>query len=227
MEAQHLVSTRKLVDSDQEQAIVEDLIERVKPGDVAGSNGLHYLLATPFRYPPLRHGSRFGTRGEPSLWYGSREVRTAFAEFAYYRLLFLEGTAAELDPITAEVAAFHVRVRTPRGVDLTAAPFTAHRRALSSPSRYASSQGLGRKMRAEGVEAFRYFSARDTEEGVNVALFTPKAFAAHRPDRLETWHSRADREGVEVRSRNLLERRGFVFPRTQFEVRGSLPAPAF
>ena len=49
VEGQHQVSTRKLVASDAEQAVLEDLIETVKPGRLAPAR-LHYLLATPFRY---------------------------------------------------------------------------------------------------------------------------------------------------------------------------------
>jgi len=59
VEAQHQVSTRKLVDTAAEQSLLEELIDGVKPPDRTGG-ALHYLLATPFRYPPLRHGSRFG-----------------------------------------------------------------------------------------------------------------------------------------------------------------------
>src|SRR6478672_10673303 len=92
VESQHQVSTRKLVDSNEEQALLEELIDGVKPLDVTNGK-LHYLLSTPFRYPPLRHGSRFGRRHERGIWYGSLTRRPAFAEVSYYRLLFLEGTA--------------------------------------------------------------------------------------------------------------------------------------
>jgi len=71
VEAQHVTSTRKLVDSDEEQQILEKEIDHVKPTlpDDAEFRGIHYLLSTPFRYPPLSHGSRFGTRHERSLWH--------------------------------------------------------------------------------------------------------------------------------------------------------------
>src|SRR3989442_239294 len=74
VEYQYLVSTRKLVASDEEQRLLEDLIEQSKPAAPAG--GLHFLLSTPFRYPPLRHGSRFRRRTDPGVWYGSQEQRT-------------------------------------------------------------------------------------------------------------------------------------------------------
>src|SRR3954468_13479640 len=119
VEAQHQLSTRKLVDSAEEQMLLEDLIDQAKPPSAAPRK-MHYLLSTPFRYPPLRHGSRFGTRFERGIWYGSETLRTAFAEVAYYRLLFLEGTSAELGTITTQHTAFQVAARTPRGIDLTA-----------------------------------------------------------------------------------------------------------
>src|SRR5437868_14148689 len=119
VEAQHQVSTRKLVDSAEEQVLLEELIERVKPPELTGGR-LHYLLFTPFRYPPLRHGSRFGARHERGVWYASENRRTAFAEVAYYRLLFLEGTRAELGTVATQLTAFTVRMRSPRGVDLVA-----------------------------------------------------------------------------------------------------------
>ena len=64
VEAQHVVSTGKLVDAPEEQAALEMLIDSSKPPIPAAEEfaGLHYLLSTPFRYPPLRHGSRFSTR---------------------------------------------------------------------------------------------------------------------------------------------------------------------
>src|SRR5262249_2227948 len=97
VESQHLFATRKLGDSAEGQAVLEELIEEAKP-PAGATRGLHWLLFTPFRYPPLRHGSRFGTRRERGIWYGSRGQSTAFAEKAYYLLLFLEGTAADLTP---------------------------------------------------------------------------------------------------------------------------------
>src|SRR4030095_6173771 len=80
IEAQYITTTRKLVDSFEEQDILEELIESNKPSLKENSLELHYLLSTPFRYPPLKNGSRFGTRFEPSFWYGSLELNTAMAE---------------------------------------------------------------------------------------------------------------------------------------------------
>jgi len=155
VEGQHVISTRKLVDSASEQRTLEELIDDRKPPYPvnAGHEGLHYLLATPFRYPPLRHGSRFGRREERSLWYGSSRVRTALAETAYYRLLFLEGTTAEIGPVVLELSAFRVPYRSTRGVDLCRAPFDEHRALIASPDRYGATQRLGRAMRVDDIQA--------------------------------------------------------------------------
>ncbi len=225
VESQHHVSTRKLVDSLEEQALLEQLIETAKPPD-SRAGRLHVLLSTPFRYPPLPHGSRFGARHERSLWYGSAEQRTAFAELAYYRLVFLEGTRADLDGVATWHTAFTVRARTDRGIDLTAAPFRAHRPTIASPTDYAATQALGRAMRDASVETFRYPSARDRQGGVNVGIFTPTVFGAARPRELEAWHCTATKSRIECVRRNFFDATAFTFPREDFLVDGRLPAPA-
>ena len=225
VEAQHLVSTRKLVDSNEEQVLLESLIDRVKPPEKTGSR-LHYLLFTPFRYPPLRHGSRFGTRRDRGIWYGSMDRRTAFAEVAYYRMVFLEGSAASLGTVETAVTAFSANVRGKRGIDLTTAPFDEYRRAISSPTSYTSSQALGSAMRSARVEAFRYFSARDSENGINVGVLESNAFGNAKPKGFETWHCAASRERVDFAQRDYFKRRSFTFPREQFLVNRELPSPA-
>lgn len=228
VEAQHVVSTRKLVDSDDEQLTLERMIERTKrplPSE-AEARGVHYLLVTPFRYPPLAHGSRFGTRHERGIWYGARSRRTAFAEVAYYRLLFLEGTAAELPPLMTPLTAFRVPVRTARGVDLSGTPFDEWRDVIASKSSYDETQRLGRTMREDGAEAFRYPSARDVLGGVCMGLFTPRAFAAMRPRAAQSWHSVATKSAVELSRRDLFTSERWRFPREEFVVEGALPAPA-
>ena len=225
VEAQHQISTRKLVDSDEEQAILEDVLERMKPPLLEGPR-LHYLLFTSFRYPPLRHGSRFGSRHERGIWYGSETLRGAFAEVAYYRLLFLEGTQADLAPLDVDLSAFDIRVKTQRGIDLTTKPFDRWGSVLASKTSYAATQSLGTAMREAGVEAFRYASARDNAGAINVGLFAPTAFAARRPRRLHAWHSVATRDVVEFSKRDYFSREVYRFPREQFLVRGSLPSPA-
>lgn len=226
VEAQHEVSTRKLVDSSAEQELLETLIDRVKPPTTTGTRQ-HYLLFTPFRYPPLRNGSRFGSRSERGIWYGADTPRTAFAEVAYYRLLFLSGTRANLSLLSASLSAFSVRMRSARAIMLDAPPFNAHVHAISSPTSYDASQQLGRDMRAAGVELFRYRSARDVNGGINVAAFTPVVFHSATPQHFQRWHCSATPSMVDFTRGDLSgKRETYQFARDQFLVNGELPAPA-
>lgn len=224
VEAQHQVSTRKLVDSAEEQELLEELIDSVKPADVIGGR-LHYLLSTPFRYPPLRHGSRFGSRTERGIWYGSETLAAAFAEVAYYRLLFLEGTSALLDTLATALTAFKSTVTGARAIDLSAPPFNHYRDSIASPVSYSEAQLLGRDMRAASVDVFRFPSARSAD-GVNVGVFIPSAFGKYKPRSFETWHCTATRKRVEFGKRDYLKRATFAFERHQFTVDGNLPSPA-
>jgi hypothetical protein len=225
VESQHQISTRKLVDTLEEQALLEALIDGAKPPDATGGRQ-HYLLFTPFRYPPLRHGSRFGDRNSRGIWYGAELVSTAMAEVAYYRLVFLEGTTAALDRLTVELTAFRAKAHATHGVDLVAAPFAAHRSAIASPVQYESSQALGAAMRADGVEACRYPSARDPAGGVNVAVFSPRVFGRSAPRDFQRWQAVADRTRVELSCRDYTKRAPMVFDRMAFLVDGRLPMPA-
>ena len=228
VEGQHVVSTRKLVDSDAEQQRLEELLEVSKPPVPAGPEfrGLHYLLSTPFRYPPLRHGSRFGSRRERGIWYGADERSTALAETAYYRLVFREGTAGALGPVAVDLSAFTVKVAADRGVDLTEAPFSEFEQVISSPTRYDESQQLGLEMRQAGVEMFRYRSARDPDGGSNLGIFTPEVFSERQPSEPEIWYCVTSENRVELSRRTVFEKESLRFSRESFEVDGRLPAPA-
>ena len=230
VEAQHLISTLKLVDTLEEQRLLEEMIDRGKPAlprDPA-MNRLHFLLFTPFRYPPLRHGSRFGGKNEPGIWYGSEDLRTVFAEKAYYRFVFLSGPKVDLSPITVEQTAFRVEVDSRKGIDLTRPPFDAHRAAISSKTSYQISQALGRAMRSNGVEALRYTSARARDGGANLAIFSPKAFARAHPRSPQTWLCISEQKKVSFTQKHAFQApsASFTFERSDFEVAGQLPAPA-
>lgn len=67
VEAQHIASTMKIVDDAAEQDVLETLLESSKPAQPPGVSRLDYLLATPFRYNPLRGGSRFRAVTDPGV----------------------------------------------------------------------------------------------------------------------------------------------------------------
>jgi hypothetical protein len=189
VESQEQVATLQLVDNLSEQALLEELLESSKPPLPRGAETLHYLLKTPFRYPPLRWGSRFGTRQEPSLFYAALGLETAMAEAAYYRFVLLDGMASAPPSgrVLSEHASFEARYQVARGIRLQRPPFSRFQRELSHPSDYRATQALGASMRAAGVEAFEYCSARCPLGGSNVALYAPGALAERRPRNLLPW----------------------------------------
>jgi hypothetical protein len=222
VEAQFRNSTRKLVESDEEQAVLEELIDRHAKLPVPdGFAGLHFLLFTPFRHPPLQRGSRFGTRAERGILYGARELPVALAEVAYYRMLFLEGPRADLGPLQVELTSFSFGVRARRAADLCGDA------SVSSKVSYQASQRRGRELRESGAQACLYLSARSEPPGVCVAVFE-NVFDPRRPRGERRWSCRATRARVEFRAQELLgPDQRFAFAREQFEVSGRLPAPAF
>jgi hypothetical protein len=202
VESQAQVATLQLVDTLAEQALLEELLETSKPPLPRNAEPLHYLLKTPFRYPPLRWGSRFGSVHEPSLFYGALRIETAMAEAAYYRFLLWDGM---LNPppsgrILSEHCTFEARYQVERGIQLQSAPFASFQPQLCHASAYQDTQALGAAMREAGVQAFEYRSARCPLGGNNVALFVPEALAEKRPRNLLSWLGETTAEYVAFKS---------------------------
>ena len=225
VESQEQVATVNIVDTLEEQSVLEQLLEHSKPAPRPGSDGLHYLLFSPFRYPPLRHGSRFGGRHEPSIFYGSHRPRTARAEAAYYRFVFWFGMSSPPKrPMRSEHTLYTATYQAQSGLKLQAEPFVSHRKTLTDPADYQPTQALGTAMRAVGILAFEFSSARDENAGTNAGLFDPSAFASPNVANLEQWLCEIDGEVVRFLglSTHAVER----YPLKQFLVDGQLPAPA-
>ncbi|KQX22795.1 MULTISPECIES: RES family NAD+ phosphorylase [unclassified Sphingomonas] len=191
VEAQHRISTNRLAANADDQTLLEQLVEEVKPPLPPAARGLHYLLATPFRYG---HGkaSRFRRAGErPGIFYAAEHVATAVAETAYWRLLFFSRSPGFRPPTTiVEHSAFTVPVRVERLLDLSEAPYSARAAAWGDPEDYSACQDFARAARRIAAQAIRYTSIRDPAHRANVALLDPAAFAKAVPDIRQTWHFR-------------------------------------
>jgi hypothetical protein len=226
VESQEQIATNALVGSLERQAILEDLLEATKPPLRRGTEHLHYLLAAPFRYPPLKYGSRFGTRHEPSLFYGSAAVRTVLAEAAYYRLVFWAGMATPpTGKLDTQHTLFGAAYKSALGLRLQNPPFDVHRALLQSRNDYGSSQALGSCMRAAGIEVIEFLSARDADNGINLALFTPQAIAEKTdPLSLQAWLCETTAE--RVRFSKIHGKSTYEFSREAFRVGDSVPPPA-
>jgi len=185
VEAQHRVSTIALVDTLEEQAQLEALLERSKPPKPPETKGLHYLLFTPFRYPPPVGGSRFRSPIDPGVFYGADEQRTACAELGYWRWRFLMDSPAlgalESKPQTV----FQAEIAT-TAVDLREPPFAADAASWTHAESYAACQKLASVARAAPVGAIQYESVRDPEKGGCVAVLSAQAFTQP-PITDQTW----------------------------------------
>ena len=226
VESQQHIATLELVDTLEEQAILESLLETSKPPYPSSIEAYDYLLKTPFRYPPLKWGSRFGRTHEPSLCYGAKELHTVLAESAYYRLIFWHSMDGDKPSIklNTEHTLFSVGYRTEQGICLQDSPFNQFRAHLKNPRDYRDCQALGSDMREAGVVVFEYESARDSRGGICVALFKPEGFSTKRPRDKQQWHCELTAEKVTFKKANSLELYQFGFD--DFALEGALPYPA-
>jgi hypothetical protein len=185
VEAQHIASTLRLVATADEQLALERVLESSKPPVPTEAARLHYLLATPFRYPsPL--GSRFRAPTEPGVWYGTEVLRSACAELGYWRWRFMMDSAGleTLGPSPQTV--FQASIDT-RAVDLTRAPFRRDEARWVHRSDYGSTQEFAVVARTADAGAIRYASVRDPEHAAAVAVLRADAFKPPRPIEQMTW----------------------------------------
>jgi hypothetical protein len=210
VEAQHRVATMVLVDTLDEQALLETILDESKPPLPAQTRELHWLLFTPFRYPPLPSGSRFRGPADPGVFYGADLRRTACAELGYWRWRFLsDSPALEAMPPTAQTL-----FRTPvagLAIDLRQPPHAAQSALWLDPADYSGCQALARSARAARVQIIRYQSVRDPEASGCGALLSHAAFAAKRPDLTESWTLAVSRRHVVWRQNSVFEDGSFEF----------------
>lgn len=158
------------------QAVLEDILEGIKPVLPPEVKGLHWLLATPFRYWPLPGGSRFRRREDPGVFYGAEERETACAEAGYWRLKFWnESTFLSQQPKSIPVTLFEFHAATQRALDLSRPPLVEDRTLWMLPDDYTSTQALADNARQSSAEVLRYESVRRLN-GRCLAILSPVAF---------------------------------------------------
>ncbi len=185
VEAQHIASTMKIVDTRDEQDVLEALLEDSKPAQPDGR--LDYLLATPFRYPPWGSGSRFRAVTDPGVFYAAESVRTAGAELGYWRWRFLKDAIdlERLEPVAH--TAFRAFIHT-SAVDLRQSPFDRDENVWLHPQDYLATQAFARVVREADVGAILYGSVRDPQPAWCLALLKVEGFAKLKPHpAMQTW----------------------------------------
>ncbi|MEM7669170.1 MAG: RES family NAD+ phosphorylase [Pseudomonadota bacterium] len=189
VEAQHFVSTLRLVDSLDEQQILESLLEDTKPKVPADCQHLEYLLATPFRYGVYPGGSRFRRAGQtPGVLYAARKPATAAAEMAHYRMQFYRESPDTAPPSgTAHYTAFSMSLATPVAFDLTSPRLNQDAAKWTHPTDYGYCQALADQIRETEGEIILSTSVRDPEGGQNVNVLTCAAFSSPGIQAMQSW----------------------------------------
>jgi hypothetical protein len=209
VEAQHRVSTLRLVDTLAEQAQLEALLETSKPALPATAAPRHYLLLTPFRYPArYPGGSRFRAASDAGVFYGADERRTACAELGYWRWRFLMDSPALLRLAPLPHTLFRAGVAG-LGIDLRALPFSAQAANWAAQD-YGACQQLGALARQAGIELIRSQSVRDPQAGACTAVLSPHVFTAALLTE-QTWRLTVTRQRVQWQRESLLQPESLEF----------------
>lgn len=224
VENQEEIATTVITANSDEQTILEDLLEQSKPVQSEHLSRRHYLIKTPFRYPPLRHGSRFGASWEPSLFYGATKKQTVLAEVAFYRFLFLADVenpdALTKHNLQSSHSVFYISAHSEKSIQLTQPPFSSHKGEISAADSFSVSQQLGKDMREAGIELFSFYSARMPGE-INGAAFIHSAIKSNQPKEIEHWQCLTQSQRVVFHNAETKSLQEFSF--AQFCQDGELP----
>ncbi|MGS0744232.1 RES family NAD+ phosphorylase, partial [Glaciimonas sp. GG7] len=209
VEGQHLIATMVLADSIDEQHLLETILETSKPPIPPEAASLHWLLFTPFRYPPLPTGSRFRAPYDPGVFYATDEQRTACAELGYWRWRFLMDSELEtIEPLQQTLFQSAIKGSS---IDLRLAPYVAERGKWTHSTDYAACQAIGRAARLHAIEMVRYESVRDPAASGCVAVLSPGGFSELKPIKHETWNLYVTRTKVIWREESIFYAKSFEF----------------
>ncbi len=195
VEAQHVISTLRLVDNAAEQELLEQLLEQSKPPLPAEARGLHYLLFTPFRYVSP-WPSRFRPANRPGCWYGAEEVRTALAEVGYWRWRIHGDSEAFADTaLVVQFTVFQAQVEG-RCVDLCSPPWSSTAELWCHPTDYSDCHAVAAACVERTVAWIRYSSVRDPQAAACGAVLDASALSLPDACQQQTWAAKITAEGA-------------------------------
>jgi hypothetical protein len=191
VEAQHKNATMSLAHGNlSDQTTLENILDEVKPILPQETEGLNWLLFTPFRYPPRNGGSRFRGEDDSGVFYGAEDCKTACAEVGYWRWKFwMDSDGLNKHSKTLQLTLFEFHAKTERGIDLSIPPLSTNREEWMHPSDYSDTQQLANQARIANIELIRYNSVRNTG-GICLAILSPNTFRdidAYRNNQ-QTWN---------------------------------------
>ncbi len=216
IEGQYRAATMRIVDTDDEQSVLEDILEAAKPPVPAPCQRLDYQFWSPFRYGRYPRASRFRRAGiTPGVWYGSEQALTAVAESVWGGIRFFAASPdTPLPRWPVEHTAVMADIRTDHAVDLTAPPLDSQG-AWDHPDDYTDCLALADRVREAGAQAIRYASVRHPDHRANVAVLDCAAFAQPAPIASQTWHILLRPALVRAHCETLRQRHSFVVGDTQ------------
>jgi len=205
-----------LTDTVEEQHVLERLLDEFKPEVPPAARKLHWLLFTPFRYPPPPGGSRFRGPNDPGVFYGADEIRTACAELGYWRWRHLCDTPALSTMPTKPQTVFRAQIAA-SSVDLRRPPFDADSATWTRPDSYSDCQRFAAVAREADLGVIRYESVRDPARGGCGAVLVPTAFARATPFDQQTWMLAVARERVIWRRTGVIRQQEFEFDAARWQ----------
>ena len=197
VEAQHVVSTMRLVDTPAEQDLLEQLLEGSKPPMPTTARPRHYLLTTPFRYSPA-HASRFRKPHAKGQWYGAEVLFAACAEVAYWRHRFILDSTGLLDQMLLTEHTFFQAEVNGTAIDLTTEPWRCSRVVWAHGSADRRTRPLAAAAQEQGVQWLCYESVRAPGHRC-AAVFDPDSLSEPTPSleqTMQTWRCKATRASV-------------------------------
>ena len=208
VEAQHIVATMRLVDSLEEQAVLENLLESSKPPLPVPEQPVpqqpahqhpeqperHHLLTTPIRYrSPF--ASRFRRAHRVGVWCGAQTLKPAAAEVACWRWRFLVASSGlENSELHTQHTFFQAQVAG-QVIDLGLPPWSTLEAMWTQDRDYSATHDLAAAARAAGVQWLRYPSALEVG-GHCAAVFNAHPLNLQQPHAPQTWHCRTTAHSV-------------------------------
>lgn len=198
VETQYIAASMKLVDTLEEQALLEQLLESSKPPTAQSATSKHYLLLSPFRYFP-QHSSRFRPGQQSGLWYGSSTLPGACSEIAYWRMRFIQDSAGLVTDgeLVTEHTFYQACVRG-RAINLMSHPWVQLSHLWKHASDYSATHKLAEAATAAAIDWIQYESVRAPSCALAAALTPDAVFAdnATLEQSRQEWICKATRDTV-------------------------------
>lgn len=204
VETQYIAASMKLVDTLEEQDVLEQLLEESKPPIPPTQVSKHYLLLSPFRYFP-QHSSRFRPGQQSGLWYGSSTLEGACSEIAYWRMRFiLDSVGLSGDGAVVTEHTFYQATVQGKAINLMEAPWVDFAHIWKHPSDYSATHKLAEAAVKTGIQWIQYESVRAPSCPL-AAVLTPDALHASNAEidqSKQEWICKATRDAVLMRSKD-------------------------